>query len=198
MNHRVIMLIVVGLFMLSPIVAWLIQSGYLGWEPDVSTGKNRGELIHPARPLDINLETPEGAKIDKNAFLGRWTLLIISDGQCVNQCEENVHHIRQAWLALGKDADRVQRVLLTSTNMAKIVEQNPGAKLYAITMSSNTMLSNFPGYNNDLLTSISGRIFVIDPMANLMMQYPVQANPSDILKDMKQLLKASWIRPIKK
>jgi cytochrome oxidase Cu insertion factor (SCO1/SenC/PrrC family) len=193
------MLGLIGLFVLSPIIAWLVQSGFFGWQPDAAGGKNRGELIHPAIPLErFSLQDQYGKPVVRESFLGKWSLLLISQDQCVNECEKNVYHLRQVWLALGKDADRAQRIVLTNNpeSMAKLMSDNPGTNLYVFSESSDTMLTHFPGYDVNHLSAITGRVFIIDPLANLMMQYPASADPSDILKDMKQLLKATWIRPV--
>jgi hypothetical protein len=39
----------------------------------------------------------------------------------------------------------------------------------------------------------AGRVYVIDPLGNLMMSYAAEANPKGLLEDMKRLLKLSHI-----
>jgi len=40
---------------------------------------------------------------------------------------------------------------------------------------------------------LSGRIYLIDPLGNLMMSYSPRSEPKGILSDMKKLLKLSHI-----
>ena len=39
----------------------------------------------------------------------------------------------------------------------------------------------------------SGSVFLVDPMGNLMMNYPVNTDPTDLRKDIGRLLRASRI-----
>ena len=52
MNPRIGMILVIAVFVVSPIAAWLLHSGALEYEHTSGQGKNYGELVHPARPLD--------------------------------------------------------------------------------------------------------------------------------------------------
>ena len=105
--------------------------------------------------------------------------------------------MRQIRLALGKDAYRVQRMLLSEdfTGLEKIMQDNPGTLFYRLVAESKAMLERFPDYIDGNLSPISSRVYIIDPQGNLMMRYPHDMDPSLVLKDMRQLLKATWIRP---
>ena len=198
MNPRIALILAVTLFILSPITALLYHGGYLGEQGAVVGGNNHGELIHPARPLQsIALEDLSGKHVSLEDFQGLWTLLEIADSSCVEDCMKNVYKMRQIRLALGKDAYRVQRMVLAENFAAlgKIMSDNPGTLFYRIIEASNPMLERFPDYVDGDISSISGRAYIIDPLGNLMMRYPHDMNPSLVLKDLKQLLKASWIRP---
>lgn len=41
--------------------------------------------------------------------------------------------------------------------------------------------------------SPSDHIYIVDPLGNLMLRFPADPDPKGIMKDMKQLLKASQI-----
>jgi cytochrome oxidase Cu insertion factor (SCO1/SenC/PrrC family) len=165
---------------------------------EAGSGKNKGELIHPARPLeDIVLVDTTGQKITRENFLGLWTMLEIAPATCVEDCMKNVYKMRQIRLALGKDAHRVQRVVIANddTQLDKVMADNPGTHLYLTAAGSASLLQQFPDYAVGGISSIAQRIYIIDPLGNLMMRYPTNADPSDILKDLRQLLKVTWIRP---
>ena len=198
MNPKLALILAAALFVLSPLAAWLYHSGYIGEQGVTIDGKNNGELIHPARPLEtIVLQDLSGKKISRDGFLGLWTLVEIADMPCVEDCMKNVYKMRQIRLALGKDAYRVQRMVLSEefTDMEKIMHDNPGTLFYRLVAESKTMLERFPDYIDGNISPISNRVYVIDPQGNLMMRYPHDMNPSLVLKDLRQLLKATWIRP---
>lgn len=198
MNPRAALVLTMAVFIISPVLAWLIHAGVIDVGLSTADGKNHGELVHPARPLDgFELVDDKGRSIDQEDFLGKWSLLEIAGNPCVEDCMKNIYKMRQLRLAIGKDAYRVQRVVIAAkdTDMRKIMSDNPGTLLYRIVEKTQQMLDRFPGYVTGDISTIAGRIYIVDPLGNLMMRYPGNADPSDILEDMRHLLKAAWIRP---
>ncbi len=198
MNPRVALVLTMAVFIISPVLAWLIHAGVIDVGLSTAAGKNHGELVHPARPLaGFDLIDDKGRPIDRENFLGKWSLLEVADDPCVEDCMKNIYKMRQIRLAIGKDAYRIQRVVIAAkdTDMQKIMSDNPGTLLYRIVEKTQRMLAQFPGYVEGDISTIAGRIYIIDPLGNLMMRYPGNADPSDILEDMRHLLKATWIRP---
>lgn len=192
------LIIIVALFVLSPVLAWMFYAGLIGDGYEPGTGKNYGELIHPARPLEnIQLMDAGSKPVTREKFLGLWSMLLIVDGGCDDSCQENIYNMRQIQQALGKDAYRSQYVVLTRDipGQTGVVKKYPDTQLFKIIEGSRPMLGQFPGYTDGGISSISGRIYIIDPLGNLMMKYPHKSDPSKILKDLRQLLKATWIRP---
>ncbi len=198
MSPRAALVLTAAVFIVSPILAWLIHAGVIDIGLETAGGKNRGELIHPARLLaGFELVDDEGQPIDRENFLGKWSLLEIVDNACLEDCMKNIYKMRQLRLAIGKDAYRMQRVVIAEkdTDMRKIMSDNPGTLFYRIVEKSQPMLAQFPGYVEGDISLIAGRIYIVDPLGNLMMRYPGNVDPSDILEDMRHLLKATWIRP---
>ena len=198
MNHRTALVLIVALFVISPVVAWLIYSGVINVGFQATQGKNKGELVHPARPLQgFALKDAEGNQVTENDLLGLWTMVEFAASPCVEDCMKNIYKMRQIRLALGKDAHRAQRVVITEKpdHMAKLMADNPGTRLFLTTDSSAPLLRQFPGYSEGDISSIAERIYIVDPLGNLMMRYPPKVDASDVLKDLRQLLKATWIRP---
>jgi len=196
---RIGLIAVVLLFILSPILAWMFYTGVIGAGYQADAGKNYGELIHPARPLEnIQLLDANDRPVGRESFLGLWTMLLFADAACDDACLQNIYNMRQIHQALGKDSYRAQYFVVTAgtTVQADIVEKYPRTPFLRVVAASEPMLDRFPAYNEAGIASISGRVYLVDPQANLMMQYPPVADPSGILKDLRQLLKATWIRPV--
>ena len=204
MNPRVALVLTAAVFAASPILAWLMHAGVidvgLGFSGD-GAGNNRGELVRPARPLrGFELTAADGATVGADKFLGKWSLLQVADTRCADACARNVYKMRQVRLATGKDAKRVQRVVLAATaaDMTKVLRDNPGTLHYRIGDGGEPLLREFPGYEQGGIAPIADRIYIIDPLGNLMMRYAKDVDPADVLADLRRLLKATWIRPAEK
>jgi hypothetical protein len=49
-------------------------------------------------------------------------------------------------------------------------------------------------FNTAVNTTVppKGRVYLVDPLGNLMMSYPADMNPKGMQTDLKKLLKNSW------
>lgn len=159
------------------------------WRPQGST--NRGDLIHPARPLPaVELATLEGAPVTPETLRGKWNVFYIGDGQCDARCREALILMRQTRLALNDDMTRVQRIFLTTGNCCDeqyLAAEHPGLVVAkADDAAGQQLISAFP-------VADQGRIYIVDPLGNLMMSYAPDAPRKGLLEDLKKLLKLSHI-----
>ena len=171
---------------------------------------SRGELIHPAFPLE-QLELGEikrasaaeseneGAPFNHDSLRGIWTMFYAPQGHCDEACEKNIYHMRQVRLALNHRMDRVQRVLLVSEPgqvSEELVKEHPGLR---VLQGTNEQYQAMLGKISEALAAAEGdfedkdAIYLIDPFANLMMRFPADLPPKSMLKDIKHLLKVSRI-----
>jgi hypothetical protein len=182
-------LLVASIFFVPVIVVFALYYGGL-WSPSGTSAK--GELIHPARPLEVaGLRLPDGKPAGIEAFQGKWSLIYIGDGACDEACRTALTYGRQTRLAAGKDMDRVQRLFITTANCCNQEyldrEQQGLVLLDASSPEAQKLLAQFPG---DRVKSL----FVVDPLGNLMMRHDAtQVINKDLLTDLKKLLKLSHI-----
>ncbi|ARU57282.1 hypothetical protein OLMES_3241 [Oleiphilus messinensis] len=126
----------------------------------------------------------------------KWALLITGTGACSQQCEQALYTTRQVNIALGKEADRVQRLaVLEDFSNADQLTQYPLLKLYlaeaqAIRFFNTVRNENLKPQN---ATATDWSIWVVDPHGNVILHYDAERHGNDILKDMKRLLKLSNI-----
>ncbi len=180
-----------ALFFAPLAVAFLLYYGEL-WRPQGST--NKGELIHPARPLPaVSLTLADGSASSADLLQGKWSWVYIGDGQCDARCRTALTDTRQARLLLAEKMDRIQRVFLaagTCCDMAYLNAEQPGL---IVARFNNAEIANvFPVYNDVPLAS-AGRIYLVDPLGNLMMSYAAETPSMGLLEDIKKLLKLSHI-----
>jgi hypothetical protein len=90
--------------------------------------------------------------------------------------------VRQVRRAVGKDAERIERLWLL-TDAGK-----PRAELLAAIEGSHVVRADA-----ELLKSFPGpeHIYLVDPLGNLMMRFPADPDPSRMIKDLQRLLKYS-------
>lgn len=179
-------------FFVPVVAAWVLFANIEQWRPMGTT--NHGELVAPARPLaDFTLQGLDGAPVGDDYLRGKWTLVYIADSLCLEQCRARLHDLRQVRLALGADANRVQRLLVLSdqaeaTALQGVLQDYPGmAVATAGKPESNGFLQSFDSAGG------AGRVYIVDPLGNLMMSYPPGAPPKGVLKDLQRLLKVSQI-----
>ncbi|HSZ07301.1 MAG TPA: hypothetical protein VK794_02110 [Steroidobacteraceae bacterium] len=156
---------------------------------------NAGELIAPARPLPslaLPLAGTAGTGETNPQFLkGKWTFLYLQHGPCDDECRRHLYDTRQVRLALDREMTRVQRVFIGDENCCDLTELKAAhPDLIAVRASP----ADEP--LRDLLPTGAAnahRVYLIDPLGNLMMFYSPEAKPKGMLDDMKRLLRLSSI-----
>ena len=99
--------------------------------------------------------------------------------------------MRQLRLAQGKDMDRIERVWLITDKQpldTMIMREFDGTHL--LRADPQRVKAWLPV---DAGTVVSDHLYMIDPLGNLMMRFPKDADPNKIKKDLERLLKASRI-----
>jgi cytochrome oxidase Cu insertion factor (SCO1/SenC/PrrC family) len=189
------LLLLAGIFFAPLLVAFVLYYGFSGWRPSGST--NKGDLITPARPLELGvLLDPQDQPLDEDLLRGKWSLIYIGNGRCDARCREALTLVRQTRLALNDDASRVQRIFLATADCCNLeyldAEHEGLLTARADEASDRKFLATFPTYGDAPVES-AGRIYIVDPLGNLMMSYAPDAPQKALLEDLRKLLKLSHI-----
>jgi cytochrome oxidase Cu insertion factor (SCO1/SenC/PrrC family) len=191
-------LVLLGLLFMTPaFVSWVMHnSSEEGWRPDGTT--NRGVLVHPARTLTLPADM-QVADVTANDYLqGKWTILYIGDADCDDVCSNNLYKMRQVRIAQNEHMKRVQTLYMVlgdefPASLREQLEKEHTSLDIAIVPEnlSGQIAADFlvDGVSMDT----AERVYYIDPLGNLMMYYPADANAGGMLKDLKKLLKYSKI-----
>jgi len=191
-------LVLLGLLFMTPaFVAWVMHnSTEQGWRPEGTT--NRGMLVHPARPLSLPVEMMIAGQTANDFLQGKWTLLYIGDADCDAVCNENLYKMRQIRTAQNENMRRIQQLYLVRDEaipapLAALLEKD--YKDTAVTLLAAEQAAQIAPYFliDDVSMQAAERVYIIDPLGNLMMYYPPDAAPGGMLKDLKKLLKYSKI-----
>jgi hypothetical protein len=158
------------------------------WQP--SGHVNYGELLEP-RPLPAaSVRLADGAPLDWQQLRGKWVFVMIDSGNCDAHCQQKLLFMRQVRLTQGKELDRIERAWLINddaTPAAAIIAAYEGT--LPIRAAGSELLKAFPAPRAQ-----ADHIYVIDPLGNLMMRYPRDADPRRMVKDIARLLKHSKVR----
>ena len=184
-----------ALFFLPLAIAFWLYYGPADWRP--AGGTHQGDLIDPARPLpEAVLPTVDGPPTAEDFLRGQWTMLYVGDGLCDQRCRKALYLMRQSRIALNKDMDRVQRVFLVTgrcCDRAFLAQEHPDLIVALVEDAQSAgLLEPFPTYDRVPLAS-AGRIYLVDPLGNLLMSYPATVPDKALLTDLKKLLRLSHI-----
>ncbi|HYL23013.1 MAG TPA: hypothetical protein VEV21_01335 [Burkholderiales bacterium] len=146
--------------------------GWLASEQRWISGRtgNYGELLSP-RPLAGPLAP----------LRGKWVLVTLDPAACGPRCERKLYIVRQVRRAQGKNAERVERLWLTTdggTPRAELVAALDGSRIAA---ADTALASALPG----------DYIYLVDPLGNLMMRFPAEPQAKRMIQDLERLLKYS-------
>jgi cytochrome oxidase Cu insertion factor (SCO1/SenC/PrrC family) len=190
------LLMLAALFFVPLLVAFWLYYGPGDWRP--SGGTNKGDLFEPAVPLpDVALARPDGTSTAPGFLRDKWTIAYLGDGACDERCRQALYLTRQTRIALNKDMDRVQRVFLATgacCDHAFLRSEHPDllVVLLGADADSQAMLAKFPSQAGVAPTA-AGRVYVIDPLGNLVLSYSAEAPDKALLMDVKKLLRLSHI-----
>jgi len=168
----------------------LALGAYLGWfgsQPFPTLANEDRELIVPPVALPAEpLETPDGQALGADWPRYRWSLIYARMAPCEAGCAADLERLRQVHAALGRDQDRVQRVFLTGD--ARVLSL-PDAELVIGKLDGASNLATRLGPDR----IAAGRVFVADPLGNLVLSYPPDADRRRVLEDLERLLDVSKV-----
>ena len=178
------MLLLLGTISVAPFIASLLL--YLFWTPRSFT--NYGELL-PVAPLSgTAISTRDGAPFQIDELRGRWAFLMVDQGGCDEYCRSKLYLMRQIRLTQGKDRDRLERLWLITDGVepeSTLAAEYQGTRQIRLG-SADSFASRLPASG-----SPRDHIYLIDPLGNLMMRFPRDADPRRVKKDVAKLLKVS-------
>jgi hypothetical protein len=189
------LLALAALFFVPLAVAFWLYYGPTSWRP--GEGTNKGDLIDPARPMPaVSLPKPDGTQTGAEFLRGKWTMLYVGDGACDARCRKALYLTRQSRIALNKDMDRLQRVFLVTGHCcddAFLAQEHPDLVVAILQgTDASRLLDPIPAYSDGPAGS-AGRIYLVDPLGNLLMSYSASAPDKALLTDVKKLLRLSHI-----
>lgn len=196
--RSILPLVLVLLVCLAPLVFALLAYYVpaLGLRP--SGESNYGALVQPQRPVPeaqaLNLRTLDGQPFDLRSLHGKWVLASADSGACPESCVKKLFVLRNAHASQGKEVNRLTRVWFI-TDDTPVSEQILTAYKGTIMVRADAgrLAAYLAPKAADPAAALAAPMWIIDPLGNLMMQFPAGADPLKVRSDIKKLLANSRI-----
>lgn len=179
-----VQLVLIAAVFLGPlaVAAWMYHHG--GLAPSGRT--NHGVLLEPI----VNLADAIPASAVRRLYADNWLLLYAQAGRCDATCRDALYTLRQSRKMLGKDMIRLNRVFLhgeTPPDTLFLRREHVGLTALEdadlMRLLDEKTPAAIPG----------GGYFLIDPLGNLVMYFPPDLDPADMVDDIRHLLRLSNI-----
>jgi cytochrome oxidase Cu insertion factor (SCO1/SenC/PrrC family) len=160
---------------------------YYVWQPQGRT--NHGDLIEPRPVAAAAFTAADGRAFSLADLKGKWVLVQFDDAACGEACARKLFNMRQSRLAQGREMDRIERVWVvldagaTNPEVAKLVDD-----AHVVRAKDSGVMAQFPAPE-----SVRDHVYLVDPLGNLMLRFPREADPRKMMKDLSRLLKASRV-----
>ena len=154
---------------------------------------NYGALIDPRQyPIPpLGSTELDGKPASLEDYKGKWVMLQVAGGECDDACKTRLFAMRQLRLMQGKEMERIERVwLITDAKPLDTVLMREYDGTDMLRVDAKLLKAWLP---TDEGTAMEDHIYIIDPLGNLMLRFPKDADPNKMEKDISKLLRASAI-----
>ena len=146
---------------------------------------NYGELLPTGPAPALPGTRADGGPFALAQLRGKWALIVGAPGACDATCTQALHATRQARTIQGREMERVQRVWLVTDDAAPdpaLLVQHPD--LLVARVSRDALAALAAGLD---------RIYLVDPLGNLVLAFPGDPDIKRVAKDIERVLRASRI-----
>lgn len=150
---------------------------------------NYGELMDVAPLPNPRMRLADGAEFEIGQLRGKWILLTVDSAPCGEACQRKLLVLRQLRLTQGKDSERIERVWLINDEAAIPASVTVDFRgTWLVRAATSQLLARLPATG-----ALAEYIYVVDPLGNVVLRYPRDAEPGRMIKDLTRLLKTSRI-----
>ncbi len=156
---------------------------------------NRGALLQPVISMaDMPLTDLQGEPWLWQDQAPKWRLLLPFTGECQEACQEFLYISRQVHIRLDKKSQRVKRVFL---NLGAPLDEKMQTLLsrehpyLTVVQGDEATFLALLADGNSHWSAADSRLFVVDQQGVAMMFYTPEHEGSDLLRDLKHLIKYS-------
>ena len=197
-KRAVMPLILVVLVSLAPVIAAFLVYYNPQWRPDGMV--NYGTLVQPQRPLPTAEQLPattlDGKPFDVRELRGQWLLVAADGAACPEDCAKKLYVQRNTHAMTGKNVERLSRVWFITDDEPvpqKVLDAYVGTIMLRVDPDDLAKFLTVPAGMASTQEALAQPIWIIDPLGNLILEYPEDPDPLKVRKDIGKLLHNSRI-----
>ena len=183
MTARNTLLMLLAVFALPLLIAWVFTLGPLDWRPTRTV--NHGVLLTP--PLRLNsygVMDATGAALTLDAVARNWFLVVLRNADCSEPCQGLLKIAERLQIAVGRDMHRVSLALLGPDDNALV----PGGQSWLLPADGKLVDALRHATDEPQLDSA---LLIVDHQGVVVLMYPPTEEGPGALYDLKRLLRAS-------
>lgn len=191
-------LILVLLVSLAPVIAAFLVYYNPQWRPDGNV--NYGTLVEPQRPMpsaaELPLTTIDGKPFDINDLRSQWLLIAADGAACPEECAKKLYILRNTHAMTGKNVERLTRVWFITDDAEvpqKVLDAYVGTIMLRADPDDLAKFLTVPADMANAKEALAVPMWIMDPLGNLILEYPKDADPLKVRKDIGKLLHSSRI-----
>ena len=184
---RLVLIAIALMFFLPILLSWYLNF-FTDFKKD-DEGIQHGILISPPIQLGTLYGFAIGQK-DIKELQKKWTLIFFTEDGCGKNCQDKLYKLRQIRLAIGKDREKVERLLVANKSLdwSNFEEDYLDQKIIDVNSVSyqglNQVFRDYEGYSKNA-------IYLVDAYGSLIMKYPKDTVPKGIIKDIERLIRVA-------
>jgi cytochrome oxidase Cu insertion factor (SCO1/SenC/PrrC family) len=187
-------LVIIFLMSLAPVIGAVLMYFNPDWRPDGSAAY--GQFIEPQRPMpsasELKLTTLDGQPFDLNTLKGKWLLTAADSGNCQDACARKLYILRNSHASQGKNVERLMRVWFITDDAPvpeKVLEAYKGTVMLRVDPAQlKQFLTTTASHGTTDAAALADPMWIIDPLGNLIMEYPADAIGEKVRKDISKLV----------
>ena len=151
---------------------------------------NYGELIQPQRGIPaLSGVNAQGQTVPLASLKDQWLLISVGDSACNERCQRHLYLQHQLRETLGREMDRLDWVWLRTGAVELSPALREATQSAAVLHMERTEIASWlePAAGAQL----EDHLYVVDPLGNWMMRFPVDLEPKQVQRDLNRLLRAS-------
>ena len=201
-------LVLIVLLSLSPVLAAVLAYFNPQYRPEGSVAY--GTLIEPQRPIPVRealqATTLDGKPFDVASLKGKWLLVTADGGDCQDACARKLFILRNSHASQGKNVERLARIWFITDDAPvpeRVLEAYKGTimlrvkpeqlQAFLLKDTTTTVAPVAASAEQTAASALAEPMWIIDPHANLILQYPANAQPEKVRKDISKLVYHSRI-----
>lgn len=156
---------------------------------------NHGTFLLPVKSIaELPLTDDRGEPWRWEEHKPKWRMLIPSNENCDNDCQQLLYTTRQVHIRLGKYSHRLERLLVTTDGQITpelsdtLRKEHPYLQ---VVHTDSDALARWLAETNRPWHEGQTEVILVDPAGRAMMTYDVTSPGNDVLEDLNHLLKYS-------